>query len=305
MRIVIALGGNALLQRGEGLTMEAQRENAKRACQLIAEVAREHEIILTHGNGPQVGLLALNNPHPFDILDAESEGMIGYLLEQQLRNFLPEKKIATLLTQIEVDQADPAFSNPTKFIGPTYNQIQAEKLVAEHHWVMKVDGQYVRRVIASPQPRRILELETIKLLLDAGVLVICCGGGGIPVVRKDHGGHVGVEAVIDKDLASSLLARELQADCFVILTDVPGIVKNFGEPSAELIKEMTVPALEALHFPAGSMLPKVKAVCGFVKGGAGRGYIGALDDLTEILQGRAGTAVSAHPIKVACPPLKK
>jgi carbamate kinase len=298
VRIVIALGGNALLKRGEALTIDAQKENAKRACKLIAEVARSHQVTLTHGNGPQVGMLALqaashdaSKPYPFDVLDAESEGMIGYQLSQQLRNFLSEKKIATLLTQIEVDPNDSAFLHPTKFIGPGYDKIQAEALAHTHQWTIKADGQYFRRVIASPQPLRILELEIIKLLLDAGVLVICCGGGGIPVIREATGDYEGVEAVIDKDLASSLLAREIKADCFVILTDVMGVMKNWGDSFAEVIKEIAVSDLEAMHFPEGSMLPKIKAACEFVKKTGHRAYIGALDDLPEILAGNAGTVI--------------
>jgi carbamate kinase len=297
MKLVIALGGNALLKRGEALTLEAQKQNAQRACKLIAEVAKTHQVILTHGNGPQVGLLALqsaNDPQnltPFDVLDAESEGMIGYLLELQLRNFLPNKKIITLLTQILVDEKDKAFSDPTKFIGAIYNKVQAEKLAKTHDWTIKADGEYFRRVIASPQPLCILELETIQLLLDADVLVICCGGGGIPVIQQPMGEYAGIEAVIDKDLASSLLAREIQADGLVILTDVLGVMKNWGKSSAEVIKKISVSDIEAMHFSEGSMLPKIKAACAFVKNSGKSAYIGALDDLDEILKGRAGTEI--------------
>jgi carbamate kinase len=299
MRVVIALGGNALLKRGEPLTLAAQKANIEQACRAIADIAIQHSVILTHGNGPQVGLLSLQaaafnaqDNVSFDVLGAESEGMIGYLLEQQLMNCLPQQKIATLLTQVVVDAADSAFQAPTKFIGPTYAPQQAASVQAAHpDWRMAKDGEYLRRVIASPQPQRILEIRTIQLLVREGVLVICCGGGGIPVIQQD-GFYRGVEAVIDKDLAAALLAEQLEADCLLMLTDVPAVMKNWRTPQAEPIRRMSVAEITAQSFAAGSMGPKVSAAARFAKNTGKTAYIGALADAPLILKNQSGTAIT-------------
>src|SRR5574340_869220 len=218
MRIVVALGGNVLLKRGEPMTADAQRANVRIAARAIAPLARTHQVVISHGNGPQVGLLALQGAagkpdatYPLDILDAETEGMIGYLIEQELANLLPDRRYATLLTQIEVNPNDPAFGQPDKPIGPVYSEIEAQRLAQERGWNMARDGAHFRRVVPSPGPQRIFELSVIELLVSQGVIVICAGGGGIPTVRREDGSLIGVEAVIDKDLASALLARELKA----------------------------------------------------------------------------------------------
>ncbi len=298
MKIVIALGGNALLRRGEAQNLETQHTNLQRACRIIAQIAKKNQVILTHGNGPQVGLLALQaaafkqgGDFSFDILGAESEGMIGYLLEQHLLNELPQHKIATLLTQVEVEETDPAFKNPTKFIGPVYSEAQAQQISSAHpNWSIAKDGIYFRRVIASPEPLHILEISTIRLLVDSQILVICCGGGGIPVVRKENR-YRGVEAVIDKDLAAALLAEQLQADALLMLTDVKGVMRNWGEPQVELITHLSLKEARSSCFAAGSMMPKVEAAIRFVQSSGKKAYIGALEDAALILQGAAGTAV--------------
>lgn len=299
MRLVVALGGNALLRRGEAMTAENQRANVAVAARALAPVAEAHELVVTHGNGPQVGLLALQSaaysqvaPYPLDVLGAESEGMIGYVIEQELRNAQPGREVATLLTQIEVAADDPAFARPTKFIGPGYEPAEGARLAAERGWTMADDGGKARRVVASPLPRRILESRTIALLLGAGITVICAGGGGIPVVRRD-GSHAGIEAVIDKDRASELLAREIGADGLVMLTDVGAVIDGFGTERAREIRRAAPDALAALDLPAGSMGPKVEAAAAFVRAGGSFAAIGALGDLGAILEGRAGTTVRA------------
>jgi carbamate kinase len=244
MLIVIALGGNALLKRGQSLEAEIQQRNISTATAAIAEIAREHQVVVTHGNGPQVGLLALQaeaykqvRPYPLDVLGAETEGAIGYLLERELRNQLPERQVVTLLTQIEVDRDDPAFTRPTKPIGPLYTQAEAERLAAERGWAIAPEGNAYRRVVPSPEPHRIIELSAIRLLLQAGAIVICAGGGGIPVIVTAAGEIRGVEAVIDKDLATALLAEELSADVLLLLTDVDSVYLNWGLPTAERLKQ--------------------------------------------------------------------
>jgi carbamate kinase len=295
MRIVIALGGNALLRRGEPLTADTQRRNVQRAVAALAPLAREHQLVITHGNGPQVGLLALQAASdPLDVLDAETEGQIGYLLEQELANRLPDRRCAVLLTQIEVDPRDPAFTRPAKPIGPVYTKEEAGRLARERGWSVAADGVHHRRVVASPRPQRILELPVIRLLVEQGVIVICAGGGGIPVVRRADGSNVGIEAVIDKDLASSLLARSLKADALLMLTDVDAVYRGFGTPQAEPIRQITPAELRKLPFAPGSMGPKVEAACEFVEAVGGFAGIGRLDQAEAIVRGEAGTRVAAQ-----------
>ncbi|MDJ0737326.1 MAG: carbamate kinase [Nostocaceae cyanobacterium] len=298
MQVVIALGGNALLQRGQPLEAEVQLRNITVAAQAIAEVAKENRVVVTHGNGPQVGLLALQaaayknvQPYPLDVLNAESEGMIGYLLAQQLYNHLPGREVVTLLTQVEVDIDDPAFANPTKPIGPVYTQAEAQKLAAEGHWQVAPDGDVYRRVVPSPAPRRIIELPTIELLVKAGAIVVCVGGGGIPVVVTPLGGLRGVEAVIDKDFAAALLATELGADALLLLTDVDAVYTNWGSPGRKPLLEVTPQQLKNYTFAPGSMAPKVEAACKFVDATGGFAGIGKLEDALQILAGDAGTIV--------------
>jgi len=300
MRIVVALGGNALLRNDEILTAENQRRNVNIAAEALAPIAREHELIITHGNGPQVGLLALqgaaykaNEAYPLDILDAETEGMIGYLIEQELINVLPaDRPCATLLTQIEVDPKDPAFFHPTKPIGPVYDETEANELTRERGWCMAQDGKHFRRVVASPRPQCIFELGVIELLVNQGVVVICAGGGGIPIVKRDDGSLVGVEAVIDKDLASSLLAHELKADVLIMLTGVDAVYKAWSEPEARAIHRISPRSIRQFTFAPGSMAPKVEAACEFVEQTGGLAGIGQLKDATRILTGEAGTVIT-------------
>jgi carbamate kinase len=268
------------------------------AAAAIATVAQAHTVIVTHGNGPQVGLLALQaeayravSPYPLDVLGAETEGMIGYLMEQALRNHLPERQVVTLLTQVEVDSKDPAFAHPTKPIGPLYPQAEAERLGAERGWAIAPDGPSYRRVVPSPEPRRILELPTIRLLVEAGALVICAGGGGIPVVVTPGGGIRGVEAVIDKDLAAALLAMALNADALLLLTDVAAVYTAWGTAAAQPLGEATPSQLRNQAFAAGSMGPKVEAACRFVEATGKVAGIGQLQDGLAILTGDAGTRI--------------
>jgi carbamate kinase len=300
MRIVIALGGNALLRRGEPLTVDNQRQNIKLAAEALAPLALEHELVITHGNGPQVGLLALQSAaykpdeiYPLDILDAETEGMIGYLIEQELINFLPpDRRCVTLLTQIEVDPNDPAFKHPSKPIGPVYDEEEAKRLVEERNWNIAVDGEHYRRVVASPRPIRIFEQSVIDLLVSQGIIVICAGGGGIPTICREDGTLVGVEAVIDKDMASSLLAQEMQADLLLMLTDVDAVYENWGETSERAIKRISPQVIKALSFAPGSMGPKVQAAIEFVEQSGSIACIGTLQDATAIMNGEAGTLIS-------------
>jgi carbamate kinase len=299
MRTVVALGGNALLRRGEPLTAKKQRQNVGIAAAALAPLAREHRLVITHGNGPQIGLLALQQignrmgaGYPLDVLDAETEGMIGYLLEQELMNRLPDRDCATLLTQVEVDPQDPAFRQPSKPIGPVYSREEADRLAAEHGWDMARDGAHYRRVVPSPAPQRILELSVIERLNREGVIVICAGGGGIPAVRGVDGRLAGVEAVIDKDLASSLLARELQADALLMLTDVDAVYEDWGGARPRAIRRISPQRLQAYTFEPGSMGPKVAAAMQFVTQSGGIAGIGRLEDAAAILRGEAGTLVS-------------
>lgn len=297
-RLVIALGGNALLWRSEAPDIDVQRSNVRLAVRSIARVAGEAEIVLTHGNGPQVGLLALQaeaypgaRPYPLDVLGAESEGMIGYLLEEELRNVSPEREVATLLTEVLVDASDSAFAQPTKPIGPSYTLEVARRLADRRGWTIGPDGAGWRRLVASPEPRRIVELPAIRLLVEAGVLVICVGGGGIPVVCDAAGGLHGVEAVVDKDLSAALLATELRADGLVMLTDVDAVYEGWATPQARPIRSASPAHLRTTAFASGTMAPKVEAGCRFVEGGGRFAAIGALGELSSILAGQAGTTI--------------
>jgi carbamate kinase len=297
MRIVVAVGGNALLNRGESPDIKAQRANVQVAAHSLAQLAREHDIVVTHGNGPQVGLLALQAealsevaPYPLDVLGAESEGMVGYLLDQALVSELPGRAIATLLTQVVVDPADPAFASPTKPIGPLYDEATAKSLAQLRGWSVARDGKGFRRVVASPEPQRILELETIRLLIDGGVIVVCSGGGGVPV-RIDEGVVTGVEAVIDKDLSAALLAGGLGADALLMLTDVDAIYEGWETPVAKPIATIAAVELAAMSLPAGSMGPKAQAAVRFVRATGRSAYVGALRDAMRILERKAGTEI--------------
>jgi carbamate kinase len=305
MRVVVALGGNALLRRGEPLTAENQRANARVACKALAPVALEHELVISHGNGPQVGLLALQgsaytevDPYPLDLLGAQTEGMIGYLIQQELGNELPqEKRLASLLTLIEVDPNDAAFEDPTKPIGPIYDKDESERLAKEKGWVFKPDGDSFRRVVPSPLPRRIFGIEPVEWLLEHDAVVICAGGGGIPVMYTDEpvpAGRqlVGVEAVIDKDLASALLAKDLRAHALAIVTDVDAVYSDWGTPEQRAIRRATPEALAESEFAAGSMGPKVRAACSFVEETGGLAAIGSIEHTPALLRGEAGTIVT-------------
>jgi carbamate kinase len=296
VRIVVALGGNALSERGEALSGEAQRATIRKAAKsLVMLLEADHEVVITHGNGPQVGYLAMQGgAFPLDVLGAETEGMIGYVLQQELDNaYTPDAKFATLLTQIEVDPDDPAFQSPTKFVGPVYSEKDAARLSADRGWSIGKDGEYFRRIVPSPRPKRILEIDVIRLLVGQGVVVICAGGGGIPVVHRADGTMIGIEAVIDKDHTSGLLARDLDADAYLMLTDVEGVFENWGTPNQSLVTKTTPQDLQRMWFPAGSMGPKVQAACEFVTATGGFAAIGALGDAADLIAGTAGTRINA------------
>ena len=302
MRIVVALGGNALLKRGEPMTAQAQRENVRVAAHALAPLASTHELVISHGNGPQVGLLALQaaayhdvESYPLDVLGAETEGMIGYLIEQELGNVLPEETpLATVLTMVEVDPGDPAFADPTKFVGPVYDRLHADAVEAEKGWTFRQDGDRWRRVVPSPEPKQIFEIRPIRWLLERRVVVICVGGGGVPVMFQETSTGrilVGAEAVIDKDIASGLLARELEADLFVMATDVDGVYVDWGTPYQYRLDTVTPHDLRGTHFSPGSMGPKVEAAIRFVEWTGHRAAIGALADIEGIVAGSRGTSV--------------
>jgi carbamate kinase len=301
MLVVLALGGNALLRRGQPLDAELQRRNLLEAvAQAVAPIARQHQVIITHGNGPQIGLLALQaaaykdvRPYPLDVLGAESEGMIGYLIEQALSNELPQREIATLLTQVEVDGADPAFAKPSKPIGPVYGEAEVRQLRARTSWTFVPDGRGFRRAVPSPVPRRIREINVIKLLVHSGMVVICAGGGGIPVVATADGALRGVEAVIDKDLSSALLAEEVGAEVLLLLTDVPAVWTKWPMSAGRPIGRVTPKELRTYAFDPGSMAPKVEAACRFAERTGGVAGIGAIEQAAAILAGKAGTTVAA------------
>lgn len=306
MRIVVALGGNALLKRGEPLTAAAQRRNVLQAVRSLAEIVDGNEVVVTHGNGPQIGLLALQSeafssvePYPLDILGAETQGMIGYLIEEELRDCLGSgMEVTTLLTQVVVDPLDPAFKSPTKPVGPVYTQSKAKRLATEFGWSVAMDGDRWRRVVPSPEPLRILEINSIRLLLQAGVVVICSGGGGVPMVPDETGGLRGVEAVIDKDLSAALLALSLDDDVLLMLTDVDAVYRDWPEPMSRPIHTATPAELRAMDFPIGSMGPKVEAACRFAESVRSHGStrfacIGALNDVGALLRQDTGTRVQA------------
>jgi carbamate kinase len=309
MRIVVALGGNALLRRGEPMTAEVQRANTRIAAEALAQIYPGNEIVITHGNGPQVGLLALqgaaykpDEAYPLDVLGAQTEGMIGYMIEQELGNLLPyEVPFATMLTMVEVDADDPGFANPTKFVGPVYDKPQADALATEKGWIFKADGGKWRRVVPSPMPKHIFEMRPIRWLLEKGVVVVCAGGGGIPTMyEKGRERHlVGVEAVIDKDFCSELLAREIDADLFIMATDADAVFVDWGKPTAKAIRRADPASLRAYQFPAGSMGPKVDAACHFAEATGKAAAIGALKDLPAIVRGAAGTTITKAATAVA------
>ncbi|MEQ4716346.1 carbamate kinase [Nonomuraea sp. B19D2] len=302
MRVIVALGGNAVLKRGQAPDADVQQANIRAAVKTLARLALEHELVITHGNGPQVGLLAvesaadpsLTRPYPFDTLGAQTQGMIGYWMQQALQNALPGRQVLAMVTQTLVTAVDPAFEHPTKFIGQVYTQEEAEKLAAEYGWTVRQDGSHWRRVVPSPVPRRIVETRLIRTMIREGVVVICAGGGGIPVVRDERGRLTGVEAVVDKDLTTSMLAEALDCDAFLSLTDVPRVMRGFGTPHESEIAHTTPHELRALEFPSGSMGPKVEAACRFVETTGDMAAIGRLDQAERILDGSAGTIVTPN-----------
>ncbi|WP_433295615.1 carbamate kinase [Actinoplanes sp. CA-030573] len=300
MRIVIAIGGNALLERGQKPDAAVQQENATRAVEALAPLAARHEVVVTHGNGPQVGMLALESasdpnltrPYPLDVLGAQTQGMIGYWLLQGLQNALPGRQVVAVVNQTLVSAADPAFADPSKFVGQVYDESTARRLAAERGWDVKPDGTHWRRVVPSPAPKRIIETRVIRQLLSSGAVVVCAGGGGVPVIRNESGHLQGVEAVVDKDLATAVLAESLDADALMLLTDVPAVLRGFGTDKQEAISRATPAELRREDFPAGSMGPKVEAVCRFVEITGDMAAIGALADAELILAGKAGTVVT-------------
>jgi len=299
MRLVIAVGGNALLERGETPMAEIQEKHVKVAVDSLAPLARDHDLVITHGNGPQVGLLAnesaldpdLPSPYPLDVLGAQTQGMIGYFFLQAIKNALPGREAVSLICQTEVAADDPAFALPTKFVGPVYSEAEAHRLAALRGWQVRPDGTSWRRVVASPEPLKLLELPAIRLLLAASAIVICAGGGGIPVIRADNGDLRGAEAVIDKDLGASLLAQDLHADALVILTDVANVETGFGTEAVRPIGHTTTAALRSLSFPEGSMGPKIEAACRFVDATGNPAMIGRLDQAAELVRGTCGTVI--------------
>jgi len=300
MRSVVARGGHALLQRGQRPDAEVQERNVATAVRALAPLAAGHELVITHGNGPQVGVLALQSasdphlttPYPFDVLGAQTQGMIGYWILQAMQNALPGRQVAAIINQTLVAADDPAFADPTKFVGEVYTEDEARRLAAERGWTVKPDGDHWRRVVGSPTPQRVVETRLIRLLLASGALVVCAGGGGVPVVRNELGELEGVEAVVDKDLTASVLAEALEADALLVLTDVAEVQHDFGTSQARPISRATPAALRRESFPAGSMGPKVEAVCRFVELTGDMAAIGRLEDAAAILRGEAGTIVT-------------
>ncbi|HEX5989846.1 MAG TPA: carbamate kinase [Solirubrobacterales bacterium] len=306
MRILLALGGNALLRRGEPASETNQRRNVETAAAALAGVAAEHEVVITHGNGPQVGLLALQNeafpdvpPYSLDVLDAESEGMVGHMLELALRNLLPERDVVSVLTEVVVAADDPAFRRPTKPIGPVYGEDEAQRLRRERNWTLGRDGAGYRRLVPSPEPYAIAEIRSLRVLVDSGALVICGGGGGIPVALDGVGTMRGIEAVIDKDLTAALLARRLDAEMLVMLTDVDAVQADWGGPKQRPIAHAEPRQLRELDFAEGSMGPKVEAACRFADATGGRAAIGELTDVARIVRGEAGTQIAVRDVEPA------
>lgn len=303
MRAVVALGGNAILRRGEPMSIANQRASIAAACGPLAEIAAEHELVVSHGNGPQVGLLALQaaaydevSAYPFDVLGAQTEGMLGYLIEQELGNRIGnDRVIATFVTRTVVDRDDPAFEDPSKFVGPVYDERDAAQLAAHHGWVMKPDGSSFRRVVPSPTPLRILETKPIEWVLREGGVVVCAGGGGVPTTFDSiEDVMAGVEAVVDKDLASAVLARDLHADVLVIATDVEGVFLDWHTADERMIARAHPDSIDAESFPAGSMGPKVRAAAQFAKETSGAAIIGSLHEINAMLAGRAGTTITVQ-----------
>jgi carbamate kinase len=299
MRVVAALGGNALLRRGEPPDSDVQEKHVASAAAALRPLLAQHDVVVTHGNGPQVGLLAnesagdpaLSHPYPFDVLDAQTQGMIGYWLVQALHGSTDGPPGVCLLCRTIVRPDDPAFRSPSKFVGPVYDQATAARLAADHGWAVRQDGQAWRRVVPSPEPVSLVEIDTIRLLVQQGVTVVCAGGGGIPVVPQGDGTLRGVEAVVDKDLTAALLAEAVGADALLLLTDVEAVIDGYGTPQARPIRRATTRELRARSFPAGSMGPKVAAVCRFVEATGAVAAIGRLDDAPALLDGCAGTMV--------------
>ncbi len=309
-RIVIALGGNALQEAGKPATAESQLEVVEKTSEYIADIIESgYNVVLAHGNGPQVGRIVIQNEYaasqtpamPFDVCGAMSQGYIGYHMQQGLEKVLRargnKKRVVTVVTQVVVDKDDPKFKNPSKPIGPFYNEETAKQLAEEKGYTMKEDaGRGWRRVVASPMPVEIVELDAVKCLIDGGFIPITVGGGGIPVIKDEHGNYIGTAAVIDKDLASEKLAEDIDADALVILTAVENVCVNFGKPDQRKLTELTVAEAKEYiaegQFAPGSMLPKVEAAIRFVTGKPGRrAIITSLDKAVEALEGRAGTTV--------------
>lgn len=300
MLVVAALGGNALLRRGQRPDAKTMESNVKRAVEALAPIARAHRLVVTHGNGPQVGLLAMQaaayrqvDPYPLDVLGAETEGMIGYLIGRELRNQLSGREVATVLTQTLVSLDDPAFRKPEKFVGQMFDHIESQRIAAEHGWIMGNDGDGFRRVVASPQPLRIVEMPVLRRLVEADVLVVCAGGGGIPVAFDCEGRLTGIEAVVDKDSVSASLAIELSADALLLLTDVDGVYSDWGAPAQKRLERIGESDVDRHRFASGSIGPKVEAACRFVRVTGKLGAIGSLEDAVMILEGRAGTFISS------------
>jgi carbamate kinase len=299
MRAVVALGGNALLERGERPDSDIQESHIASAVDALKPLLDGHEILITHGNGPQVGVLAvesagdpaLSRPYPFDVLGAQTQGMIGYWLIQALQAVAPGQPAVCLICRTVVRSGDPAFDHPAKFVGPVYDKATAVRLAADHDWDIREDGKSWRRVVPSPEPAAVVELETIRLLMRQGVIVVCAGGGGVPVVGDDAGRLRGVEAVVDKDLTAALLAQAVAADALLLLTDVEAVIDGYGTPEARPIRRATTAELRAMTFPDGSMGPKVEAVCRFVEQTGAMAAIGRLDDVGALLAGTAGTTI--------------
>lgn len=296
--LVLALGGNALLQRNEILSAENQYKNIAAVAKVVKVLSEDYNVVIVHGNGPQVGLLSLQNlayeetpAYPLDILVAETQGMLGYMITQSLGQESGMPLVSSILTRVLVDTGDLAFKDPTKFIGPVYNEQTAAEMIQRYGWTMKEDGKYIRRVVPSPMPKRILDLEAINLLLKMRHVVVCNGGGGVPVSDNGKYGFTGVEAVIDKDFSAALLASELNADCLLVLTDADAVYQDWGTPNQRALRDVTTQELKPFAVADGSMGPKAQAVIGYVEKSGNPAYIGALHDAAEILKGEKGTKI--------------